>query len=188
MPPRIILASSSPRRAKLLEEAGIPFDIKAPDVDERSPKRKTPREVAVEVATRKANAIKESSTWVLAADTVVDHEGKVLGKPADEMEAHAMLRMLSGSAHHVFTGLALRPPQGELVTGSADTTVTFRELSDEEIDAYVRTGDTLDKAGAYGIQGRAKAFVAKIDGPLDNVIGLPMDVVKRLLKETGYPF
>lgn len=186
-PPRIILASSSPRRAKLLEDAGIPFDVQPADVDERTPKHKTPLEAAMEIATRKANAIKADGRWILAADTVVDHEGRVLGKPADELESHAMLRMLSGGAHHVITGIALRPPQGEVYTAFADTTVVFRDLTDEEIDAYIRTGDTLDKAGAYGIQGRAKAFVAKVEGPMDNVIGLPIEVVKKLLAAAGYP-
>ena len=187
MTPRLILASASPRRARLLTEAGIVFEAKAADVDERVPRKTSPAQMAVDIAVRKAQAVKAPGSWVLAADTLIDYEGESLGKPQDELEAHAILRMLSGSEHWVVTGVALQPPKGELRTGMAQTKVVFRELSDQEIDDYIRTGDPMDKAGAYGIQGRAKAFVAKIDGPMDNVIGLPMDLVRRLLAETGYP-
>lgn len=184
---RLILASASPRRAHLLKEAGIPFETRAADVDERTPRRKAPLDAAIEIATRKANAVDVPGAWVLAADTLIDHEGHVVGKPQDEVEAHAILRMLSGGGHRVFTGVALKPPQGDLVTASAETKVVFRELSDQEIDDYIRTGDPMDKAGAYGIQGRARAFVASIEGPMDNVIGLPIDVVRKLLAQTGFP-
>jgi septum formation protein len=171
----------------LLTEAGIVFETKVADVDERVPRKSAPAQMAVDIAVRKANAIKVLGAWVLAADTLIDFEGTSLGKPRDEIEAHATLRMLSGNEHWVITGVALQPPQGELRTGMAQTRVVFRELSDEEIDEYVRTGDPMDKAGAYGIQGRAKAFVSKVDGPMDNVIGLPMGIVRKLLAETGYP-
>lgn len=184
---RLILASASPRRAQLLTDAGIRFTASATDVDERAPKKVTPIEAAVEIATRKARAVKPEGAWVLAADTLVVAEGRILGKPADETEAHAVLQMLSGAWHDVVTGVALIAPDGALRTGFASTRVTFRVLSDEDIDAYIRTGDPMDKAGAYGIQGKARAFVSKIDGPLDNVIGLPMDVVRKLLDEAGYP-
>lgn len=187
MTPRLVLASASPRRAQLLTEAGIVFETRATNVDERVPLDIAPAEAAVEIAVRKARALQDPRAWVLAADTLIDFEGQVVGKPVDELEAHSILRMLSGRAHWVITGVALQPPQGELRTGLAQTKVTFHELSDEDIDAYVRTGEPLDKAGAYGIQGRAKAFVARVDGPMDNVIGLPMDVVRKLLAETGYP-
>lgn len=185
--PRLILASASPRRARLLTEAGLVFETKAADVDERVPRRSSPAQMAVDIAVRKSRAVSVPGAWILAADTLIDYEGDIVGKPQDELEAHATLRMLSGNEHWVITGVALRPPHGELRTGMVQTKVVFRELSDEEIDAYIRTGDALDKAGAYGIQGRAKAFVSRIDGPIDNVIGLPMDLVRKLLAETGYP-
>lgn len=188
MTPRLILASASPRRAQLLTEAGIVFETKAADVDERVPRKAIPAEACVEIAVRKARAVKAPGAWVLAADTVIDFEGSVVGKPADDLEAHATLRMLSGNEHWVVTGVALQPPVGDIITGLAQTKIVFHEISDEDIDEYVRTGDPLDKAGAYGIQSvRAKKFVSKVDGPLDNVIGLPMDTVRRMLADTGYP-
>lgn len=188
MTPRLVLASASPRRARLLTEAGIVFDVKPGDVDERVPRKAIPAEAAVAIAVKKARAVKAPGSWVLAADTLIDFDGDVIGKPADETEAHAILRMFSGSEHWVITGVAIQPPQGELVTGMSQTKVTFREISDDEIDVYIRTGDPMDKAGAYGIQNpHVKGFIAKVDGPVDNVIGLPMDLVRKLLAETGYP-
>jgi septum formation protein len=188
MTPRLVLASASTRRAQILTEAGIVFETKPAHVDERVPRKVIPAEACVEIAVRKARAVTAPGAWVLAADTVIDFEGSVVGKPADELEAHATLRMLSGNEHWVITGIALQPPQGDLITGLAQTKIVFHTLSDEDIDEYVRTGDPLDKAGAYGIQSiRAKKFIIKVEGPLDNVIGLPMDTVRRMLAETGYP-
>lgn len=187
MKPTIVLASSSPRRADLLKAAGLPFETQAANVDERAPTKADAPKVAIEIALRKAKAVSRPTSFVLAADTLIDHDGALLGKPADELEAHALLRMLSGDTHRVVTGVVVVPPGGAPLSSFAETKVTFRELTDQEIDAYVRTGDPLDKAGGYGIQGRAKAFVSKVDGPMDNVIGLPMDVVRRLLREAGYP-
>ena len=187
MAPRLILASSSPRRAQLLKEAGIAFEIVPTNVDERIAWGAQPVKAAVEVAARKANAVKDKAAWVLAADTIVVYQQKILGKPADEFEAHAMLRMLSSGTHVVITGVAVRAPDGTVRSGAATTRVTFRDLSDEEIDVYVRSGDPMDKAGAYGIQGKAKAFVSKVDGAMDNVIGLPVDLVRKLIAEAGWP-
>ena len=183
---RLILASASPRRAKLLTDAGVRHVVQATDVDERLPKKLKASEAVVEVARRKAMAIPEQDAFVVAADTLVVFEGKHLGKPEDEVEAHSMLRMLSGHTHEVVTGVVVRSPDGKLVSEAVTTKVTFRELTDAEIDVYIRTGDPMDKAGAYGIQGRAKAFVSKIEGPMDNVIGLPMDVVRKLLASVGW--
>lgn len=170
----------------LLNEAGIRHEAKATNVDERIPRKAKPVDAVVEVAMRKAKAIGAPDAFVLAADTLVVFEGKHLGKPEDELEAHAMLRMLSGNTHEVVTGVVVRAPDGKLASAAATTKVTFREISDAEIDAYIRTGDPMDKAGGYGIQGRAKAFVAKVEGPMDNVIGLPIDVVRKLLAELGW--
>lgn len=183
---RLILASASPRRARLMQEAGYTFEARPSKVDERAPRKRAPRDAAMEIAVRKARAVDAPGAWILAADTLIDHEGRVLGKPHDEVEAHAILRMLSGATHVVVTGVAVRAPDGGVRTGAAETRVSFRELGDEEIDAYIRTGEPMDKAGAYGIQGRAKAFLARVEGPMDNVIGLPMDVVRALLAESGY--
>ncbi|HEX2022927.1 MAG TPA: Maf family protein, partial [Candidatus Thermoplasmatota archaeon] len=117
---------------------------------------------------------------VLAADTLLDLDGAILGKPRDADDARRILRALSGRAHDVVTGVALRT-DARRVSGAARTRVRFRALSDAEIDAYVATGEPLDKAGAYAIQGGAARFVEEIDGPRDNVVGLPMELVRRLL-------
>ncbi|HUR67789.1 MAG TPA: Maf family protein [Candidatus Thermoplasmatota archaeon] len=187
MTPRLILASASPRRAKLLTEAGIVFEVKPSKVDERVPRKIAPAQAAVDIAERKAKAVKAPDSWVLAADTLIDYGGRVVGKPADEVEAHAILRMLSGTEHWVITGVAIVGPKGETKVGIAQSRVVFHEISDQQIDDYIRTGDPMDKAGAYGAQGRAKAFIKQVEGPMDNVIGLPMDTVRKLLADTGYP-
>ena len=185
--PRLILASASPRRARLLTEARIAFEARPMDVDESPPPNAPPAEAAVAIARRKAEAVREPGAWVLAADTMVVHEGRLLGKPADVEDARRILRALAGAMHEVVTGVALRAPDGALRSGAQTTRVTFRALRDDEIDAYVATGEPMDKAGAYGIQGKAQAFVARVDGPVDNVVGLPMTLVRRLLAESGWP-
>jgi len=184
--PRLVLASSSPRRAKLLTEAGFVFETKPADVDERVGRKAAIAEACVQVAERKARAIDSPGAWVLAADTLIDFEGRVLGKPADELEAHAILRMLSGNEHFVITGVALKTPQGAMRTGLAQTKVVFREISDAEIDEYIRTGDPLDKAGAYGIQGKASMFIESINGSYTGVVGLPIFETARLLGHFGF--
>lgn len=184
----LILASASPRRARLLTEAGYRFEVRASHADERVAPGTSPAEAAVALAVRKAQAVDApGDAWVLAADTLLDLDGDILGKPADPADARRILGRLSGRGHGVLTGVALRTPRGGLLTGLAQTRVTFRGLSREEIDAYVSTGEPLDKAGAYAIQGGAARFVADVQGPMDNVVGLPMDVVRRLLAEGGFP-
>lgn len=169
-----------------MQEAGIPFEPFAVDVDERAPRGATAPQAAMAIARRKAEAATVDGAFVLAADTMIDHKDQLLGKPQDEVDAHAILRMLSADTHRVVTGVALRAPDGVVRTAYGETMVTFRELTDAEIDAYIRSGEPMDKAGAYGIQGKAKAFVARVEGPMDNVVGLPMDVVRRLLAESGF--
>ena len=191
LPPRarIVLASASPRRASILTEAGFAFDVVAPNVDETVEPGVSPDRAAILLAARKCDAVAAvagADAFVLAADTLLDLDGEVGGKPRDEDHARAMLRALSGRAHAVWTGVALARA-GVTRTGIARSDVTFRSLDDADIDAYVRTGEPLDKAGAYAIQGGARDFVARVDGPLDNVIGLPMGVVTRLLSDAGYP-
>ncbi|MFA5861699.1 MAG: Maf family protein [Candidatus Thermoplasmatota archaeon] len=183
---RLILASASPRRKRLLEEAGILFEARPTSTDETPPRGVAPTEVAVELAVRKARAAEDGGALVLAADTLIDLDGEVLGKPHDVAEARRFLRTLSGRDHWVITGVAVRRAQS-LWTGFGRTQVTFRSLSDAEIDAYVATGEPMDKAGAYAIQGGAAGFVARVDGAMDNVVGLPMDVVRRLLRDAQAP-
>ena len=186
--PRLILASASPRRLVLLEQIGIiPDETVTAEVDEAACRRERPGELAARLAEAKARQIaaRFPGALVLGADTVVVHEGVVLGKPEDEAEAHAMLRRLSGETHTVFTGLALlHPASDRRVSACEATRVTFDALSDEEIRVYVASGAPMDKAGAYGIQGDLGAvFVTHIEGDFYTVMGLPLHRLYRLLHD-----
>lgn len=179
----LILASGSPRRRELLARTGCTFRIIVSDADEIAPKDMAPADVAMHNARAKALAIASEQpvcATVIGADTIVVLNGRIFGKPADERDAHRMLRELSGKTHQVITGVAL-VRKGRCETFAEVTNVCFRELSDEEIAAYVTTGEPLDKAGAYGIQGAAGAFVDHIEGDYDNVVGLPVARLERAL-------
>ncbi len=179
---KIILASKSPRRRELLTLAGIDHVVETSDADESYPDGLEPREVVCLLAKVKARATAKNhpGETVLGADTVVATDGVILGKPADEKEAADMLRRLSGRTHEVYTGVCIIKPEGEKVFYEK-TKVTFYELTEEEIEAYVATGEPMDKAGAYGIQGKGVTLVRKIDGDYSNVVGLPVARVKREL-------
>ena len=172
----IILASQSPRRRELLERMGLPFRIITPDIDERMERALPPGELVAAQAGPDA--------VVIAADTVVALDGAVLGKPADESDAARMLSALSGRTHQVFTGLTVACG-ADVRTVSEETAVTFRPLTAEEIAAYVRTGEPMDKAGAYGIQGYGALLVEGIRGDYYNVMGLPVCRLGGLLRELG---
>lgn len=178
----IYLASQSPRRADLLRAAGLAFEVIAVDVDESAVPGESPEAYARRLAEAKARAGHERRPdgVVLGADTIVLVDGRVLGKPADDAEARAMLRMLSGRAHEVLTGVALASSAG-VTSDIARTEVWFAALNDEQIAAYVATGEPRDKAGAYGVQGLASRFVDRIDGSYANVVGLPVALVYRML-------
>ena len=187
----LVLASRSPRRAELLRAASIEFEARAfPDIDE-SPGMglDDPLEIVRDLAERKARSalLHAPHELLLTADTLVFLDDQILGKPDDAAEAHAMLTALSGRSHVVATGVALTGPGGRgrihTVSDAAATRVHFRELSREEIDAYVAGGEPLDKAGAYAIQGGAAGFVSSLQGAEDTVIGLPVEVVRRLLAD-----
>lgn len=179
----LILASGSPRRKKLLARTGRTFRVVVSDADENAPKDMVPVDVAMHNARAKALAVasgQPASATVIGADTIVVLDGRVFGKPLDERDARRMLRELSGKTHQVITGVALAH-EGNCETFAEITDVCFRELSDEEITVYVATGEPLDKAGAYGIQGAAGAFVDHIEGDYDNVVGLPVARLERAL-------
>lgn len=182
----IVLASSSPRRAALLTAAGIPFEASPPEVDESLRDGESPERYVRRLAVEKAEAVarRHPGRIVLGADTTVVFEDEVLAKPMDEADAARMLRALSGRVHQVITGVAVAGPAGTH-EAPAFTEVGFRALGDDEIARYIATGEPMDKAGAYGIQGRAAAFVTKVDGSYTNVVGLPVALVCRLLM--GYP-
>jgi septum formation protein len=182
----IVLASASPRRRDLLRAAGIPFEVDAPIVDETRRPSEVAETYVERVAREKVTAVaaRHPARVVLAADTIVVIGERVFGKPIDAAEATAMLRALSGRSHLVMTAVAVA--RSGVVRAVVDqTTVRMRRIMDEEIATYVSTGEPLDKAGAYAIQGGAQAFIESIDGALDTVIGLPVDRVRALLLEVG---
>ena len=181
---RLILASGSPRRRELLARMGYTFEILVPDVDEHVDG--AAREIVGVLSLRKAEAVAAqlSDGVVIASDTLVSLNGEALGKPQDATDAHRMLRGLSGNTHEVFTGVTLiDAATGRTESRVVRTGVRFRALDDEEIRAYIRTGEPMDKAGAYAIQGGAHDFVEALDGSYENVIGFPVEDVRELLQK-----
>jgi septum formation protein len=184
--PRLVLASASPRRRELLASLGLAFTVRPVDLDETPASGETAASYVLRLASEKARAHAEPGELVLAADTVVTEGGDLLGKPADEADARAMLRRLSGRTHQVLTGVAVYDAARDLEDAEAVATdVTFGRLSDSEIDWYVRSGEPMDKAGAYAIQELASLFVTAIEGNHSNVVGLPVPVVYRMLAARG---
>lgn len=181
----LILASSSPRRFELLRQIGLSFQSIVPSVDE-STDRTDPFEVVSELSRRKAAAVAKNNplSLVIAADTVVTADGKILGKPHSEGEAVEMLRFLSGRSHYVFTGVTVIC-DGRIETAICRTEVFFKNLSDGLIRAYVHTGEPYDKAGGYGIQSKGAVLVDHIDGDYSNVVGLPIGLLYEMLTEFG---
>ena len=174
---KLILASASPRRARLLRLLDIPFEIAPSNASEVLDTILPPAEHVREIAQRKAQAVvhRFDHAIILGADTVVALEDEIFGKPNDAKHAEDMLARLSGKTHQVYTGLALTDTEtGQTLTDVAMTYVTMRVLSAEDIARYVATGDSLDKAGAYGAQGRASAFIQSVSGCFYNVVGLPL--------------
>jgi septum formation protein len=184
MPPALLLASASPRRRDLLVAAGFDVEVAPADVDERPRAGETAGAHVVRLAHAKASAIAAAhpSAAVLGADTVVVADGSMLGKPLDDADARRMLRLLSGATHVVLTGVALHA-RGVRLDALESSRVTFLPLDEAEIEWYVATGEPLDKAGAYAIQGRASRFVDRVEGSYSNVVGLPVATVYRLLKQ-----
>ena len=184
----LILASRSPRRCELLNRMGLSFETDAADVDESSD---LPAEDTVRLlSSRKASAVasRHPGCFILGADTLVSVGGESLGKPADAADAARMLRLLSGQTHQVFTGVTVISPSGVILTDSDRTDVTFDSLSEDEILACVRSGEPMDKAGAYALQGKAGAWVTRLEGSDSSVIGLPLYLVRRLLIRSGFRF
>ena len=184
----IILASTSPRRKELLGQIGLKdYRILSPDVEEVLDEMLPPAQLVEGLSRQKALAVRgrvDEDDVIIAADTVVSLEGEVLGKPADEMDAFKMLSALSGNRHQVYTGLTVIRGE-QVVTEHEMTTVTFRDLDPEEIEYYIATGEPMDKAGAYGIQGIGALLVSGIDGDYFNVMGLPVYRLGRILAQFG---
>ena len=180
---QVILASQSPRRKELMGLFHIPFTVRVSDADESMDPKLSPAEAVGLVSRRKAEAVtREGDDLVIAADTIVVCGGEILGKPKDTEDAYRMLRLLSGRDHQVMTGMTLL--RGEICrTVTEITDIHFRELSDREIHAYIRTGEPMDKAGSYGIQGGAALFAQHLVGDYYNVMGLPVCRLSQLLRE-----
>jgi len=186
----LVLGSASPRRAALLREMQVPFRVRVSDVPETPRPDEAPADFARRVAVDKGDAVARlcPGEWVLAADTVVAVDGAILGKPRDAADARRMLRLLADRTHEVLTAVALFAPGGACVDAPVvRTSVTFRPLGDEEIAAYVATGEPADKAGAYAIQGGAAGFVSAVQGSHSNVIGLPVEEVRALFERHQVP-
>lgn len=182
----LILASGSPRRKEILENAGFSFKIITADVEETLPENITPEAAVEYLAELKGGAVAENNSGVVvSADTVVAFDGIILGKPENEADAERMLKMLSGNTHSVYTGVCVQS-ESRKVTFFEKTDVTFYELSDEEIKSYIATKEPMDKAGAYGIQGKGAVLVEKINGDYLNVVGLPLARLSRVLKQFGF--
>ena len=179
----LILASASPRRQELLKLFGVPFLVRVADIDETMDPGKPPYDEVARVSRLKANAIaREAGDVVIAADTIVVCDGEVLGKPRDEADAVRMLRLLSGRDHQVMTGMTVLRG-GKALTCTEVTDIHFRVLSEKEIEGYVASGEPMDKAGRYGIQGGAALFAEKMVGDYYNVMGLPVCKLWQLLQK-----
>lgn len=179
---RLVLASGSPRRRELLTQMGYRFEIIVPDVDENVSGHAG--DVVCVLSRRKADAIAatQKDGIIIASDTLVSLNGEALGKPEDAADAFRMLRSLSGNTHEVFTGVTIiDAASGKADTRAVRTGVCFRELTDAEIQAYIDSGEPMDKAGAYAIQGGAHGFVESFDGSYENVIGFPADEIREML-------
>jgi septum formation protein len=185
---QLILASASPRRTELLTSIGVSFDVQPADIDETPGPDETAYEYVDRLAREKAEAVALSNPHqlVMGSDTSVVLEGEILGKPATQAEARSMLARLSGNTHQVMTAVAL-VEKGRCQSVVSVTNVTFRQLETDEIDAYVGTGEPMDKAGGYGIQGLGGIFVTDLQGSYSAVVGLPLQETAALLAQAGHP-
>lgn len=184
----IILASKSPRRKELMSLIPIQFIIQTKEVEEYISLQDSPEENVKRLAKEKAQAIGKDykNEWILGCDTVVVYEEEILGKPKDEEDARKMLSKLSGKAHFVYTGIALyNESKGKLIQKAVCSKVFMKDISKEELNWYISTGEPFDKAGGYGIQGVASNFIEKIEGDYFNIVGLPVCTIYNLLKEEG---
>ncbi|MBR2726834.1 MAG: septum formation inhibitor Maf [Solobacterium sp.] len=184
---KLILASQSPRRKELMEKCGLTFEIEAADIDETMDEAEDLREEVQRLAYRKAQHVLERhpSAVVVGSDTIVVVDGEVLGKPKDEEDARQMLRKLSGRSHEVMTGLCILR-EDRCFTDVSVSTVWFETLDEEEIINYVRTGEPMDKAGAYAVQGIASRYISRMEGDYYAIMGLPLSIVYETLKDRSW--
>lgn len=189
---KIILGSGSPRRKELLSQIGVPFEVRVSEKEEIYTQT-IPKEIVKELALMKAenvaSELQAKNTIVIGADTVVVHQDQILGKPKDEQDAFRMIQSLQGDVHQVYTGVAILDFDGNgektVISHAVETRVSVNPMSEEEIWKYVQSKEPMDKAGAYGIQGKFSAFIEKIEGDYFNVVGLPVSYVYQMLKQLG---
>ena len=187
LPEQLVLASASPRRRDLLAGLQLDFEVRSAEIDESALTDELPEDHVVRLARAKAQAVARPGELVLAADTVVVLEGRILGKPADPADAHQMLSSLTGREHDVYTGVALfEPDRDTLVSASDRSEVRLATLDKDEISWYVSTGEPLDKAGSYAIQGLGALFVERVVGNYTNVVGLPLPLTRSLFRQLSY--
>jgi septum formation protein len=190
---KLILASASPRRAEVLRDAGITFDVRPSDIDETRRPGEPAQKLVVRLAEAKARAASldaggEGNCIVIGADTVVELDSEIFGKPRDAAHAAEMLGALSARTHQVLSGIfLLRIPDGATRSAVESTSVTFAPVSRAEIENYIATGEPLDKAGSYAIQGRAGRYISRVEGCYFNVVGLPLARLRLMLGELGWP-
>ena len=189
---KIILGSGSPRRKELLSQIGVPFEVRVSEKEEIYTQT-IPKEIVKELALMKAenvaSELQAKNTIVIGADTVVVHQDQILGKPKDEQDAFRMIQLLQGDVHQVYTGVAILDFDGNgektVISHAVETRASVNPMSEEEIWKYVQSKEPMDKAGAYGIQGKFSAFIEKIEGDYFNVVGLPVSYVYQMLKQLG---
>ncbi len=183
----LVLASASPRRLDLLRQVGLePDRVAATDLDETPARDETPRQLAQRLAVAKAGAAAADDAYVLGADTVVALGSRIFGKPRDEADARRMIGLLSGRAHKVLTGVAVRAPDGRIASRLSETRMRWKRLTPDEIDRFIDSGEWRGVAGAYRIQGRAAAFTLSLQGSYSGVVGLPLYETLALLEGLGY--
>jgi len=186
---RIVLASSSPRRRELLSTLGLGFEVIHPSSDETVSGNETPEDFVLRASAEKASSVSMSlgeGVVVIGADTVVVVDGEILGKPRDPEDASSMLRKLSGKEHHVYTAFSIVRPKNEILHSEiVDTSVRVKPLAASEIEGYIKTGEPMDKAGAYGMQGIGSFMVGGFEGSYSNVVGLPVEELLAALKKLG---
>lgn len=190
---QFILASASPRRKEILEQVGVAFTVSVSRKKEETI-RKAPEKVVMELSAQKAEDVAESAgvnTIVIGADTVVSYKGQILGKPKDEKEAESMLLKLQGTVHQVYTGVTIvikgENEERRTLRFYEETKVFLRSMTVEQIRSYIATGEPMDKAGSYGIQGRFAVYVKRIEGDYYNVVGLPIQAIYTALRGEGIP-
>lgn len=187
--PRILLASQSPRRSELLKSIHISFEIDPPLIDEIIREDYSPVENVLSIAETKARWVAErnKNKFIIGADTIVVLENKIIGKPTDINDARRILELLSGKRHEVITGVTVLNPQGNCFPSASVSQVKIKTLTSNEIREYIETGEPMDKAGAYAIQGKGSTLVESWSGSWSNIVGLPVETVKSLLATAGYP-